>query len=127
MHPNKGWESKNEIAKFCFCHTKAPEHLIFKMTWQKHNLAICIFALPPFTFLAGQPVYPHSIEVSSDGPAAGKHFSCMGTYNKIEGQQQNGRPIWKHSDRDDRILFYAGENIYIQWCNACYVIVCVIR
>jgi len=56
----------------------------------------------------GEPTYPDTVTVSSTGAAADKHPQCMGVYKKTT-QTWSGRPVWRHTGRDDRSLFYNGD------------------
>jgi len=62
-----------------------------------------------------EPTYPDTVTVSSTG-AAEYHFiydGCLGVYRKTT-QTWSDRPVWKHSGRDERFLFYNGKN-YIKY------------
>ena len=55
--------------------------------------------------------YPETVTVSSTGGARKKVPSVMGVY-KITNRTHSGRPVWQSTVREDRYLFYNGNNIH---------------
>jgi len=64
------------------------------------------------SYAEGEPTYPDTVTVSSTGAAADKQPECMGVYKRTP-QTWSGRPVWKHTIRDDRFLFYHGA--WFRW------------
>ena len=58
----------------------------------------------------GEPTYPDTVTVSSTGDAADSQPESLGVY-KITPHTWSGRPVWQHTVRDDRYLFYNGNNL----------------
>ena len=50
-----------------------------------------------------------TVTVSSEGPAAEMYPDYMGQYNVIRDVYRNDRPVYKHVDREDRFIIYAGK------------------
>ena len=68
---------------------------------------------------AGDPTYPDTLTVSSTGEAADSQPVCLdiyiytktlGVYKKT-AQTWSGRSVWQSTVRDDRFLFYNGNNL----------------
>ena len=57
----------------------------------------------------GKPTYPDAITVSSTGGATERMPSVMGVY-KITNITHSGRPVWQSTVRENRYLFYNGNN-----------------
>ena len=51
--------------------------------------------------------------VSSEGPAAELYPDSMGQYNILREVYRYDRPVYKHVDREDRFIIFAGKNKYI--------------
>ena len=62
-------------------------------------------------FTEGEPTYPETVRVSSTGEASERLASVMGVY-KITNITHSDRPVWQSSVREDRFLFYHGNNIF---------------
>ena len=63
-------------------------------------------------FTEGEPTYPETVTVSSTGGASETWPSVMGVY-KITNITHSGRPVWQSTVREDRYLFYNGNNMII--------------
>ena len=50
-----------------------------------------------------------TVTVSSDGPASEMYPDSMGQYKILEEVYRYDRPVFKHSDREDRFIIYAGN------------------
>ena len=50
-----------------------------------------------------------SVTVSSEGPAAQIYPDSMGQYNILRDVYRYDRPVYKHVDRKDRFIIYAGK------------------
>ena len=61
-------------------------------------------------FTEGEPTYPATVTVSSTGGAADVQSKCLGAYKKTS-RTWSGRPVWRHTSRDDRFLLYNGNNL----------------
>merc|ERR1712076_334413 len=53
-------------------------------------------------------VCAHQYLVSSTGGVADSHKWLHGVYKKTT-RTWSGRPVWRHTGRDDRFLFYNGD------------------
>ena len=53
---------------------------------------------------------PQTVTVSSDGPASEKYPDSMGQYKILKEVFRYDRPVYKHVNRDDRFIIYAGNN-----------------
>jgi len=62
----------------------------------------------------GEPNYPTTLTVSSTGGAAKEFPSYMGVYKKTT-QTWEGRPVWRHTGKDDRFFFYNGNGWVRKW------------
>ena len=62
-----------------------------------------------YSITEGEPTYPAILTVSSTGGTADSQSSALGVYKKTN-QTWSGRPVWKSTVRDDRFLFYHGNN-----------------
>ena len=49
-----------------------------------------------------------TVTVSSEGPAAQIYPDSMGQYNILRDVYRYDRPVYKHVDREDRFIIYAG-------------------
>ena len=63
-------------------------------------------------FTEGEPTYPETVTVSSTGGASKRWPSVMGVY-KIANITHSGRPVWQSTVREDKYLFYNGNNMII--------------
>ena len=50
-----------------------------------------------------------TVTVSSEGPAAEMYPDSMGQYNILRDVYRYDRPVYKHVDRKDRFIIYAGK------------------
>ena len=50
-----------------------------------------------------------TVTVSSEGPAAEMYSDSMGQYNLMRDVYRYDRPVYKHVDREDRFIIYAGK------------------
>ena len=50
-----------------------------------------------------------TVTVSSEGPAAEMYPDSMGQYNILRDVYRYDRPVYKHVDREDRFIIYAGK------------------
>ena len=50
-----------------------------------------------------------TVTVSSDGPASEMYPDSMGQYKILEEVFRYDRPVYKHVDRDDRLIIYTGN------------------
>merc|ERR1711953_331342 len=64
------------------------------------------------TVTEGEPTYPNTLTVYSKGGAVDSQPQCMGVYKRTS-KTWSGRPVWKHTGRDDRFLFYHGA--WFRW------------
>ena len=55
-----------------------------------------------------------TVTVSSEGPAAEMYPDSMGQYNVLKEVYSNGRPVYKHMDRDDRFIIHTGRNVNLK-------------
>ena len=51
-----------------------------------------------------------TVTVSSEGPAAEIYPDYMGQYNVLRDVYRYDRAVYKHVDREDRFIIYAGRN-----------------
>ena len=52
-----------------------------------------------------------TVTVSSDGPASEMYPDSMGQYKILEEVYRYDRPVYKHVDREDRFIIYAGNRV----------------
>ena len=52
-----------------------------------------------------------TVTVSSEGPAAEMYPDYMGQYNVLRDVYRYDRVVYKHVDREDRFIIYAGKSI----------------
>ena len=52
-----------------------------------------------------------TVTVSSEGPAAEMYPDYMGQYNVLRDVYRYDRVVYKHIDREDRFIIYAGKSI----------------
>ena len=50
-----------------------------------------------------------TVTVSSDGPASEMYPDSMGQYKILKEVYRYDRPVYKHVDREDRFIIYAGN------------------
>ena len=50
-----------------------------------------------------------TVTVSSEGPAAVMYPDSMGQYNVLRGVYRYDRPVYKHVEREDRFIIFAGK------------------
>ena len=50
-----------------------------------------------------------TVTVSSEGPAAEMYPDYMGQYNVLRDVYRNDRAVYKHVDREDRFIIFAGK------------------
>ena len=50
-----------------------------------------------------------AVTVSSEGPAAEMYPDSMGHYNLLRDVYRYDRPVYKHVDRKDRFIIFAGK------------------
>ena len=62
-----------------------------------------------YVFTLGKLTYPETVTVSSTGGASERQAFAMGVY-KITNITHSGRPVWQSTVREDRYLFYNGNN-----------------
>ena len=55
-----------------------------------------------------------TVTVSSKGPVAAMYPDSMGQYNVLKEVYSNGRPVYKHMDRDDRFIIHTGRNVNLK-------------
>ena len=58
--------------------------------------------------LNNMTIVVQSVTVSSEGPAAQIYPDSMGQYNILRDVYRYDRPVYKHVDREDRFIIYAG-------------------
>ena len=51
-----------------------------------------------------------TVTVSSEGPAAAMYPDSMGQYNILRDVYRYNRAVYKHVDRGDRFIIFAGRN-----------------
>ena len=56
----------------------------------------------------GEPRYPDSLRVSSSGPVSDLLPSYLGDYQKTSNISSCDRPVWQHTERQDRFILYRG-------------------
>ena len=59
--------------------------------------------------LNNMTIVVQSVTVSSEGPAAQIYPDSMGQYNILRDVYRYDRPVYKHVDRKDRFIIYAGK------------------
>ena len=69
----------------------------------------CVTLKSLHLFTEGEPTYPETVTLSSTGGARERKPSVMGVY-KITNITHSGRPVWQSTVREDRYLFYNGNN-----------------
>ena len=52
------------------------------------------------------------VTIISEGPAAEMYPDSMGQYNVLRGVYRYNRPVYKHVDREDRFIIFAGKINY---------------
>ena len=57
----------------------------------------------------GEPRYPDSLRVSSSGPVSDLLPSYLGDYQKTSNISSCDRPVWQHTERQDRFILYRGK------------------
>ena len=72
--------------------------------------------------------YPDIVSIFSTDPKSQNHSSyvksCLGQFAKMPGENSNGRPVWKHTDRPttgnrkDRFFFNGKNNLW--FCGYAY-------
>ena len=50
-----------------------------------------------------------TVTVSSEGPAAEMYPDYMGQYNILREVQRYDRSVYKHANREDRFIIFAGK------------------
>jgi len=64
----------------------------------------------------GDPDYPDIVAIFGTSPSQNYTTAttkCFGEYSKMENQSSNGKPVWKHNSREDRVLFYDQNNFWL--------------
>ena len=56
-----------------------------------------------------------TVTVSSDGPASEMYPDSMGQYKILKEVFRYDRPVYKHVDREDRFIIYAGNKDDVVW------------
>ena len=51
-----------------------------------------------------------TVTVDSEGPAAEMYPDYMGQYNLLRDVPRYDRAVYKHVDREDRLIIYTGRN-----------------
>ena len=59
--------------------------------------------------LSGLTMAAKTVTVSSEGPAAEMYPDSMGQYNILREVYRYERPVYKHVDREDRFIVFAGK------------------
>ena len=103
-----------------FCHSCA--NVVQKLAKQIYKRSILIFILSLFflslTFLAYLGLYSElsklvmaaeTVTVSSEGPAAEMYPDSMGQYDILREVYRYDRAVYKHVDREDRFILFAGK------------------
>ena len=57
-----------------------------------------------------QPVYKDIVRVNSSGPAAELYPDSLGEYRRLSDITHNDRPVFQHSDREDRFIIQNGNH-----------------
>ena len=57
-----------------------------------------------------QPVYKDIVRVNSSGPAAKLYPDSLGEYRRLSDITYNDRPVFQHSDREDRFIIQNGNH-----------------
>ena len=93
-----------------------------KMIYNKYEIPIIIAMAPTLLaliILGYQRAYielnywtrpVQSVTVSSEGPAAEMYPDSMGQYNILRDVYRYDRAVYKHVDREDRFIIFAGRN-----------------
>ena len=93
-----------------------------KIIYQKYEIPIIIAMTPTFlalTILGYQRAYielnywtrpVQTVTVSSEGPAAEMYPDSMGQYNLLRDVYRYDRAVYKHVDRENRFIIFAGRN-----------------
>ena len=93
-----------------------------KIIYNKYEIPIIIAMAPTFlalSILGYQSAYielnywtrpVQTVTVSSEGPAAEMYPDSMGQYNLLRDVYRYDRPVYKHVDREDRFIIFAGRN-----------------
>ena len=93
-----------------------------KIIYSKYEIPIIIAMAPTFLALSilgyqrannelnywTRPV--QTVTVSSEGPAAEMYPDSMGQYNILKNVYRYDRPVYKHVDRENRFIIFAGRN-----------------
>ena len=62
-----------------------------------------------YTVLNNMTSPVQTVTVSSEGPAAEMYPDYMGQYNVLREVYRYDRPVYKHVDREDRFIIFAGK------------------
>ena len=62
-----------------------------------------------YNFLNSLTRPAQTVTVSSEGPAAEMYPDYMGQYNVLREVYRYDRPVYKHVDREDRFIIFAGK------------------
>ena len=93
-----------------------------KIIYNKYEIPIIISMTPTFvalTILGYQRAYIElnnwtrpiqTVTFSSEGPAAEMYPDSMGQYNIMRDVYRYDRPVYKHVDRENRFIIFAGRN-----------------
>ena len=74
----------------------------------------------------GEPTYPDTVTISSTGVSADSQSASMGVFIKTY-QIHSGRPVWKSTGRDDRFLYYNGNNLNQLYLEYLVLLVLILR
>ena len=89
--------------------------------WHKYLTPIIIFLSPIilsatfwtylelYTVLNNMTRPVQTVTVSSEGPAAEMYPDSMGQYDILREVYRYDRPVYKHVDREDRFIIFAGK------------------
>ena len=93
-----------------------------KIIYKKYEIPIIIAMTPTFlalSILGYQRAYielnywtrpVQTVTVSSEGPAAEMYPDSMGQYNLLRDVYRYDRAVYKHVDRENRFIIFAGRN-----------------
>ena len=92
---------------------------LYKKCWRPIIIFLSLIILT-LTFLTYLGLYTvlnnmtrpvQTVTVSSEGPAAEMYPDSMGQYNILREVYRYERPVYKHVDREDRFIVFAGKII----------------
>ena len=86
------------------------------LRWWKYNgilvnLKILSFYREHFLKTFSDGTHPEVVYITANGVAAEVVHSGLGIFKKSEKLKQNGKPVWKHVNRE-MFLFFTGKRFY---------------